>query len=99
MKREPVDWSARGGRRPVSHKASVRTGEGVEYRALVTNLSFEGCHLLIDGDLTIGETVTVNVPGRGAIEGQVRWYNDDRAGIRFNLGDSVKKARRNRIGV
>lgn len=99
MKREVVDWNLRTGRRTVSHMATVRTGDRRTVRALVTNLSFEGCQLFVAGALYVGEKVTVEIPGRGAIDGQVRWYADDRAGVRFLLGDSVGEARRLRIGV
>lgn len=99
MEREPIDWSMRSPRRGVSFLATVRLSEGGEIRALVTNLSYQGCQLEAEGELLVGDTLVLVLPDRGSIEGQVRWTVGDRAGIRFLSGESVGEQRRARIGV
>ncbi len=78
---------------------------GVAYRAdgswlrvHMTNLSYDGCHLLTDGELDIGETLTLVMPRMNHMNVQVRWLKDGHAGIRF-LGGSAAEDRRARIGV
>jgi hypothetical protein len=98
MDREPIDWSARSPRRPTAHSATVVLGDGREVRALVTNLSYDGCQLLAEAELCVGETLVLTLPERGSTEAQVRWTAGDKAGIKFLTEDSAEK-RRARIGV
>ena len=100
MQREPIDWKARASqRRGVSHKARVKAADGGEFQALVTNLSYDGCHLLSEGRLDVGESLVVSLAGRGSLPAQVRWIAGDCAGLQFLLGDSSVDDRRARIGV
>ena len=98
MDREQVDWSARSARRPTAHSAKVRLADGREVRALVTNLSYDGCQLLAEAELCVGETFVLTLSDRGSIEAQVRWTAGDRAGIKF-LSENSAEQRRARIGV
>jgi hypothetical protein len=100
MEREAIDWKARASaRRGVSHKATVKTGDGREFLVLVTNLSYNGCHMLSETSFDIGEAVILTLPGRGSLSAQVRWTAGDCAGLQFLLGDSTAEERRVRIGV
>ena len=99
MDREPSDWTGRQERRPTAHHATICLADGREARALVTNLSYNGCQLVTEVELSVGETLVLILPGRGSIDAQVRWTADDRAGIRFLTGDSASEQRRARIGV
>ncbi len=100
MEREPIDWKARAStRRGVSHRARISLADGRDILALVTNLSYNGCHLLSEGSLDVGETLVVNLAGRGSLSAQVRWIAGDCAGLQFLLGDSSVEDRRARIGV
>jgi hypothetical protein len=98
MDREPADWSARSPRRATAHSASVTLGDGREVRALVTNLSYDGCQILAEAELCVGETFVLTLADRGSIEAQVRWTAGDKAGIKFLSEDSAEQ-RRARIGV
>jgi hypothetical protein len=99
MDREPVDWSARAARRGVSFAATVRLADGREVRALVSNLSYERCQLIAEAELFVGDTIVLNLPDRGWVEGQVRWTADDRAGVRFLSDSSEAENGRARIGA
>jgi hypothetical protein len=99
MYREPSDWSGRPARRPTTHHATICLGDGREARSLVTNLSYDGCQLVTEAVLSVGETLVLILPGRGSIDAQVRWIADERAGVRFLTGTSPSEQRRARIGV
>lgn len=100
MERETIDWKPRASvRRGVSHKARVKTGDGRDFLVLVTNLSYNGCHMLSETSFDIGEPVVLTLPGRGSLSAQVRWIAGDCAGLQFLLGDSAIEDRRVRIGV
>lgn len=98
MDRGPEDRSARSPAGRANHAATVRLGDGREVTALVTNLSDDGCQLLAEADLSVGETLVVTLPDRDPIEAQVRWTAGDKAGIRF-LNEDPPEQRRARIGV
>lgn len=99
MDREPADWSSRSPRRPTAHQATICFGNGREVRALVTNLSYDGCQVIAEAELTVGETLVLVLADRGSIDAQVRWTAEDRAGIKFLTGNSASEQRRARIGV
>jgi hypothetical protein len=71
----------------------VSLGDGREVSALVTNVSSEGCQLLADVQFSVGETVTLNLPGRGSVRAQVRWTAGERAGVRFLTEDLPEQRR------
>ena len=98
MDREPVDWNVRSPRRPTAHTATVILRDGREVRALVTNLSYEGCQLLAEAELCVGETLVLSLADRGSVQSQVRWTAGDKAGIKF-LTENFSEQRRARIGV
>lgn len=100
MEREIIDWKAReSSRRGVSHRGSVKLPNGQIFPVLVTNLSYSGCQLLAEGELVVGETVSLTLAGRGTQDAQVRWTAGDCAGLQFLLGQSNVEERRARIGV
>ena len=99
MKREVVDWKGRSLRRQANVVGTARREQGQSFRVLLVNISYEGCHILCEQELITGETLTVELPGKGAMEAQVRWVDGDRAGLRFLFLDSVFEQRRARLGV
>lgn len=99
MEREQIDWKKRGWRRRTSAIAMVRRNGGSSYRALVGNLSYDGCQILSEQALTPGETLVLSIPGKGTVSAQVRWVDGDRAGLRFLAENSVVDQRRARLGV
>lgn len=100
MEREPIDWTPRlSSRRRASLVGMARRVDGPPFRILVTNLSYEGCEVVAEDSLIVGETLTLQIPGQGNIEAQVRWADYGKGGIRFLLGGSAAEDRRARIGV
>ena len=98
IERKPADWAHRGNR----SRTSVT---GVAYRSdhswilvQMTNLSYDGCKLLTDQPLDIGEQVQLVMPRRRPINAQVRWTTGEEAGVRF-MTNSAADERRARIGV
>jgi hypothetical protein len=89
----------------VKRSRKVASLSGVAYRAdgawvrvHMTDLSYEGCHLLTDNAFDIGEALTLVMPRMQHLKVQVRWVKDGEAGVRFVHGNSVDE-RRARIGV
>lgn len=99
MKRELIDWKVRPVRRKLALPGTASNSAGCAFKILLSNISYEGCHLLAEYDLTVGEIIHVEVPGMGRMQAQVRWVSEDQAGVRFLLGSSSTEARRARIGV
>jgi PilZ domain len=98
MQREPADWTLRGARRKTNLVCVLRQNDGRTCRALVTNLSYEGCTLIPGQELATGETWSLELPNQGAVNVQVRWVKDQECGIRFLLGGSPAEERRARLG-
>ena len=73
--------------------------DGSWLRVHMTNLSYDGCKLLTEDVLDIGETLTLVMPRMQHMEAQVRWIKDQTAGIRFLQRTSAAEDRRARIGV
>lgn len=98
IERLQSEWHNRANR----NRSSVT---GVAYRAdeswvrvQMINLSYDGCKLLTDCPLDIGEQVTLVMPRMQHVSVQVRWSTDSEAGVRF-LNGSAADDRRARIGV
>jgi hypothetical protein len=49
----------------------------------VANLSYTGCEIRCEEALTPGEIVELLVVKRGAVQAEIRWTNDERAGAQF----------------
>jgi hypothetical protein len=50
---------------------------------LVSNLSYTGCQIRCEDVLTPGEIVELRVVKRGAIQAEIRWSDEQRAGALF----------------
>lgn len=48
------------------------------------NISRRGCRLTTPRMLPIGDAVTLDIPGAGAMDGRVVWHLGFKAGIEFN---------------
>jgi hypothetical protein len=99
MNRELIDWKVRPIRRKLALPGTASSSNGRSFKIMLSNISYEGCHLLAEYDLMVGEVIEVEVPGMGRMQAQVRWASEDQAGVRFLLGSSITEARRARIGV
>jgi hypothetical protein len=99
MKRELIDWKTRAVRRKLALPGTAVSAQGRAFKILLSNISYEGCHLMAEHDLSVGEVIQIDIPGMGRMQAQVRWSSDDHAGVRFLLGKSSTEDRRARIGV
>ena len=73
----------RGERRPVRLKGFIALEHGSTSGVRVLDLSYDGCGIESPVALAVGQPVKLSVPGRGAIEANVRWYADGKAGLVF----------------
>lgn len=101
MERDQSEWRKRDGRRNVSLGGAAYREDGRSHRVLVTNIAYNGCHLICEGSLGVGETLKLIVPGMGTVNAQVRWTKEERAGLRFLIENNVtaQDQRRARLGV
>lgn len=94
-----AEWVARAPRRRVGLPAVVHRNDGTAVPGQVSNVSYEGCHFLSEADIDVGESLILELPGRGTVTAQVRWREDVEYGLRFVLQVEGRDARRARIGV
>jgi hypothetical protein len=50
---------------------------------LVSELSYAGCQLRCEEPFSAGEKVELRIIKRGAVQAEIRWSDDDRAGAEF----------------
>ena len=86
-------------RRPVCMRGHVARGDGTTAEILVVDLSYEGCGIEVPLGLDAGETVTLSILRRGAIEADVRWCEGGKAGLVFKSGAEPAKQQRKRISA
>jgi len=58
-------------------------GPGRDSDVEVADLSYDGCQIRSEDKFTEGEKVELRIIKRGAIEGQIRWSANGRAGLSF----------------
>jgi hypothetical protein len=82
----------RSERRAVTMAGHVLREGGVTVTIELTDLNYGGCGIRTPVELAIGEAVRLSVLGRGSIAAEVRWCEDDRAGLVFeSLPEEAKK--------
>lgn len=99
IERQASQWKARQDRKPASTTGIAYRPDGSWMRVHMTNLSYDGCHLLTEDRLDIGETLELVMPRMRHLSVQVRWVTENEAGVRFIQGGSAADDRRARIGV
>ena len=99
MRQVAVDWVKRSGRRSVSLIGTAELPSGTSTRVLLSDLSYEGCQLVAEEDIEVGEVLRLTIPDMGTMQAWVRWVADGKVGLRFALGGSATDDRRLRIGV
>jgi hypothetical protein len=72
----------RGERRPVSLRGFALSARH-DADILVSDVSYSGCQFRSEERFKSGETVELRIIKRGAIEAEIRWTADGRAGARF----------------
>ncbi len=98
IERPMSQWVMRS-RKPASLTGVAYRPDGSWVRVHMTNLSYDGCHLITEEDFDLGEALTLVMPRMQHLKAQVRWVNDGQAGVRFLHGSSALDDRRARIGV
>lgn len=93
-----TEWVRRATRNRTSVTGVAYRADGSWVRVHMNDISYDGCHLLIDQQFDVGETLTLVLPRMRHMKVQVRWTRDGQAGIRF-LGTTARDDRRARIGV
>jgi len=64
--------------------ATLKRDFNPELPVHLLNISRNGCRLETPQMLPIGDIVTLDIPGVGAIEGRVVWHLGFKAGVEFN---------------
>jgi hypothetical protein len=72
----------RAERRPVSLRGYA-LNESRDSDILVADLSYTGCQIRCTDALKAGEFVELRVMKRGAVQAEIRWADEDRAGAQF----------------
>lgn len=98
MIERPVSSWVKRDRKPMSLTGVAYRADGSWMRVHMTNLSYDGCNLLTEDLLDIGESLTLVMPRMQHMKAQVRWIRDNQAGVRFLQGSAIDD-RRARIGV
>ena len=83
----------------MSLKGMGRWPDHTSATVLITDMSYDGCHIWTDHELSHGETVVFTIPTKGNIEGQMRWVRGGRAGVKFLDSGRVVDERRARLGI
>lgn len=99
IERPLSEWIRRGHRNQASITGTATRSDDSSMRVHITNLSYDGCHLITEEVLDIGETVMLVMPRMQKTLAQVRWVKDQHAGVRFLQGTTASEDRRARIGV
>src|SRR6185295_1404942 len=73
----------RAERRSVSMDGHILLAGGVTHDIIVTDLSYEGCGIETAAPLEPGQAVKLSVLRRGAMDAEVRWAKDGKAGLGF----------------
>ena|SRR5689334_3410034 len=98
MIERPISEWVRRNRKAASLTGVAYRSDGSWVRVHMTNLSYDGAHLITEETFDIGEPLKLVMPRMQHLEVQVRWVKDGQAGVRF-LGTNAAADRRARIGV
>ena len=98
MIERPISQWVKRNRKATSLTGVAYRADGAWVRVHMTNLSYDGCHIITEEQFDIGEPLTLVMPRMQHLKVQVRWVKDGQAGVRF-LGSNAVEDRRARIGV
>lgn len=99
IERSVSQWVRRAHRNRASITGTAYRSDETVMRVHITNLSYDGCHLITEEVLDIGETILLEIPRMQKTQAQVRWVKEQQAGVRFLQGTTASDDRRARIGV
>lgn len=89
----------RAERRPVRLSGHLLLAGGIAHDAIVADLSYEGCGIETAAPLEPGQAVKLSVLRRGAIDAEVRWARDGRAGLGFPVRSEAPPRPRKSVRV
>jgi hypothetical protein len=72
--------------RPDRHPVKLHgfaLGPGRDSDIRVANVSYAGCQIRCEDGFTVGEVVELRIVRRGAVQAEICWSADGRAGARF----------------
>ncbi len=72
MRHDPPGFPRQDERYGVRFRANVQRSDGNQVTVLVTDCSAHGC-LLTGEDFVAGEIVTIDIPGSGQFNAEIRW--------------------------
>ena len=87
---------ARRERRPVSLRGFAAFEDGSTSEILVRDLSYDGCGIEIPVELKPGQSIKLSVLRRGAVDAEVCWYSEGRAGLVFEPEPAAARQQRPR---
>ena len=73
----------RSERRAVTMRGYVIIEDGTHHQIQLLDLSYEGCGVETDAPLQPGQQLKLSVLQRGAVDAEVRWIRDGKAGLAF----------------
>ena len=89
MQKEP-GWTGRADRSDVDLAGVVTRRDGTELSVQVINMSLGGCRIHCERQLSIGERVTLDLPGQGRWRANVRWALMESAGLQFGAYQELR---------
>lgn len=98
IERSRSQWLPRATRNSTSTTGIAYRSDGSWLRVQMTNLSYDGCHLLTEDRLDVGETLELVFTRMQHLNVQVRWVKDNEAGGRFLHNATAADVRRARLG-
>ena len=70
-------------RRPVELSGYATLPDGALAKVTIADLSYQGCSIAVPAPLEAGQTIQLSVVKRGAVEAEVRWCSNGKAGLLF----------------
>jgi hypothetical protein len=83
IERSVTQWVRRMHRNRASITGTAYRSDDSAMRVHITNLSYDGCHLITEEVLDIGETILLKLLRMQKTQAQVRWVKGQQAGVRF----------------
>ncbi len=82
MQRMP-GWISRADRKDVRLAGSALLADGRQIPVEITNLSSDGCQVVSNETIGIGELIQLSAPPLEQVTGTIRWSLFGNAGVRF----------------
>lgn len=83
MSAESDPQTEREDRRPVKLWATILMEGANSIPVTLLDMTYDGCKVRTPEVLQVGDRLKLSIPNLGILKAEVRWYGDDRAGLRF----------------